>query len=218
MTAALGGEALGAGAGAEAAGAGAAGKAAGQGAKASTRASDTAKGAGLGSMLDGGLLGRAGRSASKTVLPASNARRFLVAEFAVCMVVLAFSPLTGKSPTAGAFMKRGSAIMGLFFALGLVATAGRGAARAASGFGGLVTLVLLISERSIFTKLTSKLGKGVGEDDPSDGLDAQDQADAAGLGDDGNPLGDHGGSWETPAAPDPNAPLPALGPVFGGIR
>jgi hypothetical protein len=166
MTAALGEAALGAETGA----------AAGASARASAGAAESAGArsggkSGVGkSLLDGGIAGKAAKGFSGAAAPTSSARKVLLAEFAACMVVLAFSPLTGKSPSAGGFMKRASAIMGLFFVLGLVATAGRGASRAAAGFGGLVTLVLVISDRSIFTKLAAKLGKGVGESDPDDGI------------------------------------------------
>lgn len=151
---------------------------------------------GGGRMFDGGLTGKAAKQVAETVAPTSSARKVLLAEFAACMVVLAFSPLTGKSPSAGAFMKRGSAIMGVFFLLGLVATAGRGASRAAAAFGGLVTLVLLISDRSILVALAKKLGKGVGESDPDDGLAAQDLQDlgeqVGDIVDDlGGQVGDH---------------------------
>lgn len=136
--------------------------------------------AGTSRLLDGGLTGKAAKGFADTVAPTSSARKWLLAEFCLCMVILAFSPLTGTQPTPGAFMKRGSAIMALFFVLGLVATAGRGAARAASGFGGLIALVLLISDRSIFVTLAKKFGKGVGEEEQSDGLDAEpDDGDAA---------------------------------------
>jgi hypothetical protein len=125
------------------------------------RASDVASGAGLGQLA---APGRSGRGGSSPVLR-SSARRVLVAEFALCMVVLAFSPITdtAKAEGPGAFMKRASATMGVFFVLGLIATAGRGAARAAAGFGGLMTLVLLISNRSVFSVLATKFGAGVGE-------------------------------------------------------
>lgn len=172
-----------------AAGAGAEGAAAGAGASGAAKgAGSVAKGAGKGSggrsadLLTGaGLSGMGKGKGPSKALPKSSARRVLIAEFALCMVILAFSPMTGKAPTASAFMKRASAIMGLFFLLGLVSTGGRGASRAAAGFGGLVTLVLLISDRSIFTVLTKKFQPGVGETDSDlGGLDAQDQADASG--------------------------------------
>jgi hypothetical protein len=96
-------------------------------------------------------------------LPNSQARRVLVAEFTLCMVILAFAPLTKKDEAPAAFMKRASAIMGLFLILALLSTAGRGASRAAAGFGGLVTLGLLISSRSVFTLLAKKIGTTAGE-------------------------------------------------------
>jgi uncharacterized membrane protein len=143
---------------------------------ATTGAAAGAGSAGTSRMFDGGLAGKAAKGVADTVAPTSSARKWLLAEFCLCMVVLAFSPLTGTQPTPGAFMKRGSAIMGLFFVLGLLATAGQGAARAASGFGGLISLVLLISDRSIFVTLAKKFGKGVGEEEQSDGLDADDSS------------------------------------------
>jgi hypothetical protein len=169
------------------------------------RASDVASGVGIGDMISGKRLPKVGKG--------SNARRALVAEFALCMVVLAFSPLTGKAPSASAFMKRASAIMGLFFLLGLLATAGRGASRAAAGFGGLVTLVLLISERSVFTVLAAKLQPGVGETDDPGGLDAQNDKDLEDIGHDvGEIIGDVGEHLNE------ITPLPPLGPLGNGIR
>lgn len=174
--------------------------------------------AGLGSALGNGLSGgrRGSRSSGSR---SSNARRLLVAEFVLCMVVLAFSPLAGKSPNAAAFMKRGSAIIGLFFLLGLTSTAGRGAARASAGLGGLVTLVLLISDRSVFTKLAGKFQPGVGEEiGDLGGLDAQDEFDS-----------DEDGVPDTSEVPDPGVtpvpnstgqltPLLPAGPLGNGIR
>lgn len=176
--------------------------------------------AGLGSALGNGLSGRRRGSKSSTGR-ASNARRLLVAEFVLCMVVLAFSPLTGKSPSAPAFMKRGSAIIGLFFLLGLTSTAGRGASRAAAGFGGLVTLVLLISDRSIFTKLAGKMAPGIGEDTGDlGGLDAQDAADAIGnaVGDALDGLGGDTVGGVTPLLPEGSGAIPGSGPLGNGIR
>lgn len=141
------------------------------------RAGDVAKGAGLGSLLPD--LPGGGKSSGGSG-SGSNAKRLLVAEFVLCMAVLAFSPLAKKrsSDTPAGFMKRASAIMGLFFVLGLISTAGRGSARTASAFGGLITLVLLISDRSIFTVLASKLAPGVGESDDQ-GAEDWDEAGEA---------------------------------------
>lgn len=52
-------------------------------------------------------------------------------------------------------MKRMTAIMGLFFILAIISAAGRGSAKIAAGLGGLVAIVLLVSERDLFTKLAS---------------------------------------------------------------
>lgn len=142
------------------------------------RASDVATGAGLGSLLDG-LPGGSGKSSGS----GSGARKLVIAEFVLCMVVLAFSPLAKRESTDNpvSFMKRGSAIMGVFFVLGLLTTAGRGAARAAAAFGGIVTLVLLISSRSIFAVLADKLAPGTGELENFDLEDAgEGVADAIG--------------------------------------
>lgn len=128
-------------------------------------AGDLLSGAAQGSALRGGL--RSPTSSGKTG-PGSPARRMLVAEFAVCMVLLAFSPVTDqkKSETPAAFMKRGSAIMALFFVLGLIASGGDRASRAAAGFGALVTLGLAISSRSVFVVLTKKFATDAGENQP----------------------------------------------------
>lgn len=184
----------------------------------SERVSDAAAGAGASKLLDGGQLGRGAKAVTDTVAPASHARKLLVAEFTLCMVVLAFSPLTDKhkSEKPGAFMKRASATMGVFFILGLIATGGRGASRAAASFGGLVALVLLISQRSIFTLLTAKLGKGVGETDE----------DLEGWEDAGREVGeiitdiadDYGQGVPDPGSrPTPDlTPLPPRGPGGNG--
>lgn len=82
-------------------------------------------------------------------------RRWIVTEFAVCAVIVALAPLTDKKrdDPPNAFIKRMSAVMLLFFVLGIVSSAGRGPAKVAAGFGGLVTLALAVSERNLFAKL-----------------------------------------------------------------
>lgn len=138
-------------------------------------ATGAATGAALGSVVPGvgtavggvvgGALGGAGGLAGAVredaaARRANGARQVLVAEFLLCMVVVALSPLTDKhkSEPAGAWMKRAIAIMGVFFLLGLISAGGPGAARAATGFGGLLALVLMVSERSIFTMVAAKFG------------------------------------------------------------
>lgn len=83
-------------------------------------------------------------------------RKLLVAEFAVCIVIAALGPMTGKHADEhpSRWMKQMAAIMGLFFVLGLIASASRGAARFSVGVGGLVALGLAITEREVFTTVT----------------------------------------------------------------
>lgn len=89
-------------------------------------------------------------------------RRLLVAEFLVCAVVTAFSPLTDPAgdEKPGTTMKRFTAVMGLFFILGLVSAAGRSSARLAAGFGGLLTVALLVSKRDLFVTLARIFNAG----------------------------------------------------------
>jgi hypothetical protein len=83
----------------------------------------------------------------------------MIAEFLVCVILLALSPLAKKPGEMGPvrFMKRGSATCAFFVVLGLVSSAGKGAARAAAMFGALVTLVLLVDQREAFGKLATTL-------------------------------------------------------------
>lgn len=119
----------------------------------------TAVGAGTGAAVGGvggGISGaRAKRAYKASMRGDAGARRIIIAEFAVCIVIAALSPLTDRSrdEPAGAWMKRMTAIMGLFFILALLSAGGRGMARAAAGFGGIVTVVLAVSERDLFVKI-----------------------------------------------------------------
>lgn len=180
-----------------------------------SRAGDVASGYGLGRAL-GDLPSRGGSGSSSDSGRGSSARRLLVAEFMLCMVVLAFSPVTDKhkSEKPGAFMKRASATMGVFFLLGLISTAGRGAGKAAAAFGGLMTLVLLISSRSVFTVLARKFGPGVGE-----GSSVEDAGE--GVADIIGDVADQLGGGDDQGVPDPGTrPTPNTGltPLFpGGI-
>lgn len=145
----------------------------------------TLAGAGIGATVGGGagaVGGARARGAEKRAAR-SSAHRLLIAMFLVSMVIVAFSPLTDKhrSEPPQAFMKRASAVMGLFFVLGLISSAGDGAARAAAGLGGLVTTALLVSERSVLTVLAAKVGTDAGERSPDDGppLDPADDGEVS---------------------------------------
>jgi len=119
----------------------------------------TAVGAGAGAVVGGAggaLSGAKAKRAYKAAMRVNpGIRRVIVAEFAVCVVIAALSPLTDRNkdepPTA--WMKRMTAVMGVFFLLALLSAGGRGMAKAAAGFGGLVTVVLAVSQRDLFAKI-----------------------------------------------------------------
>jgi len=109
-------------------------------------------------------------------------RRALIAEFIVCMLLLGLSPLAKGPGEMGPvrFMKRGTATAAFFVILGLVSSAGAGAAKAAAMFGGLVTLVLLVDQREAFGKMAQLLNapdEG-GEADPASGFGPDESTDA----------------------------------------
>lgn len=135
-------------------------------------AAGTAAGAALGGLpgaAAGAVLGGAGgalggakaKKAYKLAMHSNlGARRVIVAEFMICMVVIGFSPLTDRKkeelPTT--FMRRMTALMALFFILGMMSAGGRAMARFAAGFGGLVTVALVVSNRDLFMKIGSLMG------------------------------------------------------------
>lgn len=108
-------------------------------------------------------------------------RQMLVAEFVICMVILALSPLTDKhaDEEAAEFLKRGAATCAVFFVLGLIGSAGRGATKVAAGLGALITLSLLVSDRDVFAAVANKVGTSASSTEPA-GLSA------------GNAIGDIG--------------------------
>lgn len=108
-------------------------------------------------------------------------RRMMIAEFIVCVMLLGLSPLAKPAGDMGPirFMKRGSATCAFFIILGLLSSAGKGAAKAAAMFGALVTLVLLVDQREAFGKLAVSLNSS--KDD--DAKDAAATASAVGPDD-----------------------------------
>lgn len=109
----------------------------------------------------GAFAGRKAKKAYKAAMSASpGMRRIIVAEFLICMIIIALSPMTDrrKDELPTAFMKRMTAVMALFFILGLTSNAGRGAAKLAAGFGGLVSVTLAISNRDLFMKIGAVFG------------------------------------------------------------
>lgn len=124
--------------------------------------------------------------------PGGSYRKWLIAEFIICTMLLGLSPLAKKPGEMGPirFMKRGSATCAFFIILGLVSAGGKGAARAAAMFGALVTLVLLVDQREAFGKLAKTLNTTADDeaadaasatagDGPDDSTDAGDDAGVA---------------------------------------
>jgi hypothetical protein len=95
-------------------------------------------------------------------------RRALVAEFVLCALIASLMPIVNTSMGAKDFMKRETAIAALFLVLGLVSTGGRGPAKVAVAFGGLVTLVLLVNDRDLFTYVARALSKTTGDSGGTD--------------------------------------------------
>lgn len=174
-------------------------------------ASGAAKGAAVGTLIGpegtvvgaagGAVLGAAGGGvkAHRAKVAARKAkvkalgpgRQALVAEFVVCMVILALSPLTDRHQSEGpqAFLKRGAATMAVFFILGLFGATGKGPARIAAMGGGLITLSLMVSDRDVFASLAAKIGgssssAGTADDSGTGDDDGQQVPDQS-----GGPLG-----------------------------
>jgi hypothetical protein len=87
-----------------------------------------------------------------------------VAEFAISIVIVALAPMSAdrRNEPAARMMRQATAVIGLYFLLGLLASAGRGPAKAAVGLGGLVTLTLAVTERNVFLTIAQALGSKSG--------------------------------------------------------
>lgn len=124
-----------------------------------------AVGAGVGAAggaVVGGTAGSKEKRQWKASMRADSAgpRKVLVAEFLICMIIAAFSPLTKDEDTPGRLMKQLTALCLLFFGLGLLTSAGRGAARTAAAAGGVVTLVLVVGHRNLLVKVAEIFNRG----------------------------------------------------------
>lgn len=87
----------------------------------------------------------------------------LVAEFLACMLILLLSPL-GKDVSAKDFMRKGTAVSLLFIVLAMIGSAGPGARRAVTAFGGLLTLVVFLDQRNLLLTISGKFGSKSIED------------------------------------------------------
>lgn len=169
----------------------------------------TAIGAGVGAAV-GGVTGGARGSMAKGDLrrkSRSAGRQILVTEFVLAVVILALSPLTDKhkSDTPGQWMKRATGICALFVILGLVGTIGERTARAASAFGGLILLVLLLSDRDIFTVIAARFAAPTptGPAGPGSGTGGANSGSEGDIS-----QGTGGGPGDTVSQPQQTAPRP----------
>ncbi len=113
----------------------------------------------------------------------TGGNKALVAEFVICMVLLGLSPLAhkGGNVTVSKFLKKGSATAAVFIILGFVSATGQTGRKVASGLGLLVTLTVLLNERSTFGVLVKAVG---GESDAKAGADDPDDDPGAFAPDD----------------------------------
>lgn len=124
------------------------------------------EGAAVGAVAGAHAAGKAKKAARAAKRPGrglavlSNPRKAITAEAFVCVLIVAFSPMTDKHKTdpPGALLKRMSAVVFLFMILGIISTGGQRASKVAASFGGLVTLALALSTRDIFLVLANRLG------------------------------------------------------------
>lgn len=113
----------------------------------------------------------------------SPARKVLVAEYILCMIILAFSPLTDKHGTDGAvkWMKRGTAMSVLFLLLGIISSGGPRAEKVAAAAGGLVTVALAMNDRDIFATMATRLS-GSAATTTATGPHGGENTDRSGVG------------------------------------
>lgn len=158
--------------------AGAAAAAGGRGAAAAGARGAGKGAAGGGAAASGGLdlsgsLGQARKGAKKVLgkKKRTSTQRVLIAELLVCLLVVALGPIA-KTVSGKDFMKRGSAVLATFMILGLVSSIGPKAGKAAGAFGLLVTLAILVDQKSVFGKLVTIMGaaktsdESIGPDSP----------------------------------------------------
>lgn len=85
----------------------------------------------------------------------SHGRKWLLAEFVLCVLLLGLSGMTGggrdDAQNTGSHMAiKGSALAGVFLVLGLVSAGGKGAEKAAGALGLVVTLAYIYNEGPTF--------------------------------------------------------------------
>lgn len=112
---------------------------------------------------------QAARAAARLPAPLRGTapRRALVAEFVAAALILGLTPVSPAHTDDGPadWLRRATALAGLFALLGLASTAGPRSARVAAAFGGITVLGMLIAERelvvSLAARVTAPAGKGI---------------------------------------------------------
>lgn len=91
----------------------------------------------------------------------ARARKWLLAELVVCVLLLVLSGMTGKASKDGSqtdtgsrLAVKGSALAAVFIVLGLVSAGGKGGEKAAGSLGLLITLAYMFNEREVFETLS----------------------------------------------------------------
>lgn len=82
----------------------------------------------------------------------SGNRKLLTAQFLVCVVVLGLGTLLAPSGTKDGMPRalvKGSALCGVFLVLSLLTTGGKGAAKAATAIGTLVTASYVLTSKDV---------------------------------------------------------------------
>jgi hypothetical protein len=136
------------------------------GSTAATAKRDTGGGKGNGSLLSGVKKVAPSPGKVKTKFRPGQSlggNKVIVAEFIACMVLVGLAPIVGTTTSAGAWLKKGAAVTGLFLVLSLVASGGPRSSKIAAAFGGLCTLALLINSHEIFAAIIGLLGGGGGD-------------------------------------------------------
>jgi hypothetical protein len=110
----------------------------------------------------GGAAGGAGKkkTGSKLGKVGAHGRKWLLAEFVVCVLLLGLGAMTGKGSdddeqqTGSRLAIKGSAVAGVFLVLGLLSSGGKGAEKAAGALGLVVTLAYAFNEKETFTTIS----------------------------------------------------------------
>lgn len=89
-----------------------------------------------------------------------SGNKALIGEFGLCMAILLLQPLVegGGATTKGKFMKKASATAAVFIILGFISSVGETPKRVANGIGALMTVTVILNERSAFGQLVKAMG------------------------------------------------------------